>query len=243
MAELAINSAKQASTGFSPYYLMYGCEPAHPIDLAIAPKSVAECPAAEKYLARLHRAWARARDNLLTAQQRQAHYANQHRRAVVISVGDKVLLSTEHLSLKASSDRTRKLACKFVGPFTVKRVVNDNAYELSLPPELEALHSTFNIDRLKLYNEGGAAFPDRPQPIDRPPAVVNSDNGAPEWVVERVVAKRVTRQRVSYLVKWQGYPEEEMTWEPAEGVKHLDAVREFNRRDCERRGLEDQADS
>jgi hypothetical protein len=165
------------------------------------------------------------------AQQRQAHNANHHRRAVTINVGDKVMLSTEHLALKPTTDRTRKLAGKFIGPFTVKRVVNDNAYELDLPPTLDALHSTFNISRLKLYKDGSVAFPDRPQPHARPPPEVEAqDNGSPEYNVEHIVAKRTFRGKTQYLVKWAGYPVEENTWEPEHHLEHAqEKLREFQR--------------
>nr|AMR36251.1 HP1D2 [Drosophila prostipennis] len=40
------------------------------------------------------------------------------------------------------------------------------------------------------------------------------------FVVEKIVDKRVKNGRLQYLVKWQGFPEEENTWEPVEGVIH-----------------------
>ena len=43
--------------------------------------------------------------------------ANKHRHAVVLSVGSKAWLSTEHLKL--APGLTRKLAAKWAGPFPV----------------------------------------------------------------------------------------------------------------------------
>lgn len=46
--------------------------------------------------------------------------------------------------------------------------------------------------------------------------------------VERILAEKVddAREHV-YLVKWDGYPDEECTWEPAEHFTDPDALREW----------------
>ncbi|XP_043661384.1 chromobox protein homolog 2-like [Drosophila teissieri] len=42
-----------------------------------------------------------------------------------------------------------------------------------------------------------------------------------EYLVEKIVGKRFRDGRLQFLVKWQGFPEEENSWEPLEGVGHL----------------------
>ena len=69
-----------------------------------------------------------------------------------------MLLSTEHFKLVGADKRTPKFTYKYIGPFTVKRVVNANAYELDLPPQLQ-IHPVLNISRLKAYRDGQSAFP------------------------------------------------------------------------------------
>jgi hypothetical protein len=167
------------------------------------------------------------RDRLLSAQERQARNANRHRRDAAFAVGDAVLLSTEGLTLR---NFTNKLCARFVGPFRVTAVVNANAYTLALPPQLQALHPTFNIDKLKLYRDGRALFPARPQPFDRPPPEAQADsNGDEVWEVERIIAARKRGRAKECLVVWRGYPPEENTWEPramlAKSAK--DALAEF----------------
>ena len=155
---------------------------------------------------------------MLKAQQRQAHYANQHRRDVQLKVGDLVLLSTEHITFNRRGTRCPKLESKFIGPFPINAVTNNNAYNLTLPPSLGALHHTFNISRLKLYKDGSQAFPDRPAPHARPPPVARSDNGAEEYEVDRILAKRGRGRAERYLVSWKGYPLYDATWEPYENL-------------------------
>jgi len=59
--------------------------------------------------------------------------------------------------------RTPKFTFKYIGPFTIPRVVNANAYayELDLPPQLQ-IHPVLNISRLEQHRDGHAAFPARP---------------------------------------------------------------------------------
>jgi transposase InsO family protein len=209
MYELGCNMTVQASTQQSPYELLYGMKPRLPIDVAlaaIAPRN----PAAIDRAKRMRQAMESAREHLLTAQQRQAHNASR-RVAAPLAVGDMVLLTIEGLTLR---NFTNKLCARYVGPFAVTAVVNANAYTLALPPRLQALHSTFNIDKLKPYRDGTATFPSRPQPFARPPPVAEADsNGDKAWEVERIVAQRKHGRGEQYLVAWKGYPAEENSWE------------------------------
>ena len=212
MLELGFNTTAQASTKASPYELLYGTRPRIPIDVALDDLGRSHNPAALDRAQRMRQAFQHARDSLLTAQERQAANANRHRRSAAFSVGDQVLLSTEGLTLR---DFTNKLCSRFVGPFLITRVVNANAYTLQLPPQLRALHPTFNIDKLKAYRDGRATFPDRPQPFNRPPpAAVADSNGDEVWKVERIIASRKRGRAIEYLTAWEGYPPEENTWEP-----------------------------
>ena len=74
VAEFTINNAKNASTGFSPFYLANGCHPVTPTSL-INPRSCL-IPAASDYLDHLQTVLSTAKDNLRTAQDHQANYAN-----------------------------------------------------------------------------------------------------------------------------------------------------------------------
>jgi hypothetical protein len=236
-AELAINNARHASTGFTPFYLNYGQEVQLPLDQAIAELRPPNNPEAASRIRRLQSDLARARSHIEQAQQRQAHYADQHRRAVTFAVGDKVLLSTEHLKMLGADKRSPKFTFKYLGPFTIKRVVNDNAYELDLPPQLQ-IHPVLNISRLKQYRDGHAAFPARPAADSRPPPEVALEDGAPVFEVESIIAKRGAGARTRYLVKWRGYPHWESTWEPLSSLSNArDAIADYEQ------ALEDQASS
>ena len=142
-----------------------------------------------------------------------------------LSVGDAVLLSTDGITLRGFGN---KLSSRYVGPFIITAVVNANAYTLELPPQLQALHSTFNIDKLKRYRDP-ALVPSRPLPYVRPPPVADADsNGDAVYEVERITATRHTGRRMQFLVRWKGYPIEESTWQSrADLAGAADALRDW----------------
>ena len=210
-AELAFNASKHASTGFTPFYLNGGREVAVPLDLAIEEARTTRQPDAAARIQHLHRSLRAAKEHLLKAQQRQAHHADKHRREVLFKVGDEVLLSTAHLKIIGGGDRTAKFTYKYIGPFKIKRVVNNNAYELELPPQLQ-IHPVLNVSRLKAYHDGRVAFPLRIRADTQPPPALTSSDGD-EYEVESILAKRGKGARTQYLVRWKGWPVWEATWE------------------------------
>ena len=48
-----------------------------------------------------------------------------------------------------------------------------------------------------------------------------------EYVVERILDKRFYKNQLQYLVKWDGYSEEQSTWEPKENLDCPDLIKAF----------------
>ena len=223
--EIAVNNAQQSSTGFTPFYLNYGQEIRLPLDAALPPVA-GRNPSASERVQRLHADLRMARSNIEKAQHRQAHYADQRRRGATFVVGDRVLLSTEHLRM-VGDGRTPKLTGKYIGPFTITRVVGANAYELNLPDNMH-LHPVFNISRLKQYQDGLASHPQRVAPLTRPLSEIRHEDGAEIFEVDRILDARGTGARRQYLVLWVGYPPWEATWEPLSNIAGAaDALADF----------------
>ena len=182
--ELAVNNSKHASTGFTPFFLNYGQEIQLPLDQALQRANLNPNPDSADRIKILHQTHELAKKNLLKAQERQSHYADQRRRDVSFKVGDKVLLSTEHLTLVGRHSKlTPKFLYKYIGPFKITSVKNNNAYELELPPTW-SIHPVFNISRLKVYHDGFTLFPDRPQAFDRPPPESITESGAEIYEID-----------------------------------------------------------
>ena len=225
-AELAYNTSLHASTGFSPFFLNYGQHAHLPLDAALQGQRVSNNPTAADRVKQLHESLERAKAMLQQAQQQQRHYADERRRVLTFSVGDSVLLSTEHLRLK-DPDRSKKLLGKYIGPFRVTRVISPVAYELDLPSSMQ-IHRVFHVSKLRELKQSRRDYPGRESAeSERPPPELINEAGEEEWEVEKIVNRRMRRVRgravrVEYLVKWRGYPEWEMTWEPA---SHLSNAR------------------
>jgi hypothetical protein len=227
--ELAFNSKQQASTGAAPFTLVYGTDARLPIDCALDDARPVTVPAAAQRAERMQKALDLARSKAEIAQAKQKRLADQHRRLQLLKPGDRVLLSTDGLQLRSG---THKLTARYIGPFDVVGCVNDNAVTLALPPLLGALHPTFNISRLKLYRDGRALFPNRPQRLQQPPAVETDSNGVARYEVECVLAQRGAAGRRELLVRWKGYGAEDDQWQPRSQLIRTaaDAVADFDSR-------------
>nr|GEV66213.1 putative reverse transcriptase domain-containing protein [Tanacetum cinerariifolium] len=85
---------------------------------------------------------ARARD-------RQKSYADNHRKLLEFSVGDKVLLKVSPRKGVVRFGKISKLSPRYVGPFKIVERVGPVAYRLRLPQELIGVHDTFHVSNLK----------------------------------------------------------------------------------------------
>jgi hypothetical protein len=225
-AEIAYNSAKQASTGYSPFYLNYGQDATLPHNLIDGNYLPDERNATvETMLEQLGETLKLVQSNLLKAQEYQKKQADKHRRDEEFSVGDRVLLEASDIHFAAG---TKKLLDKYIGPFEIKEKVSRVSYKLELPDKFR-IHPVFHVGKLKKAIETDR-FTERKQ-NDRPLPVVKID-GSDAWYVEKVVDKRKKGNKVEYLVKWEGYPEWENSWEPAAALKKTagDAVEAYEKR-------------
>ncbi len=236
-AEIACNNAVQASTGFSPFHLSTGHEFRLPIAAGVGASHQSVNPSASDMVQRMSNDLEQAKQSLAQAQQRQAKYADQHRREDSFKAGDRVMLSTANLSTQG---RAGKLLPSYIGPFKIIRVASPVAYELELPASMRRVHPVFHISRLRRFVDGSEQFPSRPVAVTRPPAEI-LESGEEAWEVERVVDKRVRRagrrRVVEYLVVWRGYPEWEKSWEPAGNLRQArQAVQQYEQQQGQHSG-------
>lgn len=221
-AEFAYNNSRQASTGFSPFYLNYGRHPVTPATLASTLPIVAENQAAADFLQQWQDDIAAAKQHLAAAQQHQAHAADAARRHHEFQPGDKVLLSAQHL--RAPGDQKPKLSARYHGPFKILEMVSPVAAKLEFPPTVK-IHPVIHVSQLKPFVES-VRFPRQTLHTRPPPDVLR---GQQYYNVEAIVGKKTVgsgRRRVTkYLVHWEGFPAHERTWEPEENLQRTATLR------------------
>ncbi len=209
LLEFAVNSSESASTGTSPFYLNYGENPLMPIDHLNPGSNVEDV---QQLLLNARIQLKLAREQIIRAQASQARNANKKRRDVTFEVGEKVWLNTRNLNIVIDGPAD-KLNPKWIGPLNIVGKINDVAYKLELPHELERnrVHPVFHSSLLKKHIESDE-FKEREPP--KPPPDSYDDGGEELWEVEKILNQRIRRKQVEYLVLWKGYPAHEATWEP-----------------------------
>ncbi|CAM4612755.1 unnamed protein product [Leuciscus chuanchicus] len=146
----AVREVPQASTGFSPFELLYGRQPRGVLD--VLRETWEDGPSNSKneiqYVldlrAKLHTLGRLSMENLLQAQDKQSRLYNRGARLRQFAPGDKVLVL-----LPTSSS---KLLAKWQGPFEVTRRIGDLNYEVARTDRGGA-HQVYHLNLLKKWSE------------------------------------------------------------------------------------------
>ncbi len=159
----------QASTGFSPFELLYGRQPHGVLD--VLRETWEEGPSESKneiqhvldLRTKLHTLGQLSMENLLQAQDKQSRLYNRGTRLRNFAPGDKVLVL-----LPTSSS---KLLSKWQGPFEVTRRVGDLNYEV-VRTDRSGGHQIYHLNLLKKWSEV--------EPVMMAKAVSGEDDLGPE---------------------------------------------------------------
>ena len=216
--EIVVNSLPNRSTGYSPFFLMYGYHPVLPVELLKGDEST-KVETLAKYLERTQEVWRHAQAQMKKVVAIQKSYYDRKHRDVQYTVGDFVLLSTQNLRLKGIP---QKLQRKFCGPYKIVEKIGTQAYRLKLP-DTWRIHPMFHISVLKQWRESAV------QPV--PGEVELEDADRPEYFeVETILrwrwSSKTRRRHREFLVLWQGYPAEDAEWIPASFFSDQDALQE-----------------
>ena len=219
-AEFTFNNRTHSSTGYSPFYLDYGRHPHTPISQEHASSSN---PMAEEFMKRLEHSQKVAVEALERAAENMKKYADRARREEPeLEIGQDVWLDMRNIK---TTRPTKKLDDRRAGPFKVEKKISPVAYRITLP-ESWRVHPVFHISLLRPANLDESLHPI--QDVERPPPdIINQEE---EFEVEDILDHRGSLRHRQYLVKWQGYPMSEATWEAKSNLKHApDIVRAYER--------------
>ena len=118
--------------------------------------------------------------------------------------------------------RIEKLTERFVRPYKVKRVISTNTIELELPSTVK-IHPVVNISRVCKYKDQvEGQKKKKPQPM-----IIEGEEGQE---VEKILNKRIVKEKEKFLVWWKGFTVEADTWERRENLENAkEALRDFEK--------------
>ncbi|CAJ2633359.1 unnamed protein product [Trifolium pratense] len=146
------------------------------------------------------------KDQLLKAQDQMREHANKHRREVNYQVGDMVYLKIQPYKLQKLAKRfNQKLSPRYYGPYEILERVGAVAYKLKLPAD-SRVHPVFHASLLKKAVSANVET----QPL----TTCMNENWQLEPGPEEARDSRVNdKGELEVLVKWEGLPEFENSWE------------------------------
>jgi len=146
----AYNTSEQVSTGFTPFYMMFGRQARIPLDIMFD-TLVAETQNPNQYVWKLRKslqsAHDLARNNLKKAACRQKELYDYKVYGKPYAVGDLVWLC----SPAVPRGQARKLFCPWRGPFKVTKKINDAVYRIQ-DTQNRRKRQVVHFNRLKPYN-------------------------------------------------------------------------------------------
>jgi hypothetical protein len=210
LAQYCYNNAAHASTNITPFFANFGYHPTLDISIPSLPLRRPNKPA-QDYVAHLRALHENLKESLtIVAQRMKASYDANVRAAPDFHIGDKVWLNAKNIRTLRPN---KKLDHRYLGPFIISAQINDSAFRLDLPPEME-IHPTFHVSLLHPYNTN--KLPNRIQPI--PP--ITMVNGHEEQEVESIQDSRTYHGKLQYRVKWRGQNDTFTSWEPASNLEN-----------------------
>ncbi|MCO5551479.1 hypothetical protein L7F22_004983 [Adiantum nelumboides] len=166
---------------------------------------------ADKYVQNTDEAYTKIKLALEKTQSKQKKAADSHRRELVFSLGDWVLLRFKKARLRKMKGKERlfpKLGMRYYGPFQVCDKISDVAYRLKLP-EGWKIHNAFHVSLLRPFV--GDVLKDIV--LEEQPEVEELDEiHIPEQILahkDRKVTGEVARR---YLVKFKNYSPMDAKW-------------------------------
>uniref|UniRef100_A0A3P9JP29 Integrase catalytic domain-containing protein n=1 Tax=Oryzias latipes TaxID=8090 RepID=A0A3P9JP29_ORYLA len=220
--EYAHNSHPSSATGLSPFEASLGylppLFPSQELDLSV--------PSVQEHLRRCQRIWHQAKAALLRTSENYCRAANRHRvDGPTYQPGQKVWLSSKNIPIQATS---RKLAPRFIGPYTIDRIINPTCVRLRLPAALK-VHPSFHISQIKPVLDSRLC----PPSASPPPARLIDD--APAYTVSRILDVRRRGRGHQFLVDWVGYGPEERSWISRSLILDPSLISDFYRAHPDRR--------
>jgi hypothetical protein len=187
-AEFAYNSAKSASTGFSPFEIINGCQPNIPLTLSTDLVTESMTPSSKELVESHHARFKMVQDALVDAQKVMAEQYDKYYCQEDFDIGDLVYLDSSHIK-ECNDINTVKFLPRFRGPFKILAKPSRLNYLLDLPSESK-IHPVFHVSRLRrhyVHDSQQFADTEKHEDIDSPLVYDDGSYYQAEYEVERIL--------------------------------------------------------
>jgi len=209
VAEFAYNDSQHSTTGLTPFQSYHGAHPRAP-DWPGMPLGEGDSQLGNYLAARVLSLQAECKRKIEASNRYQIQYRNKKRKHITLKAGDQVLISNRHMR---STRPKKKLDWKYVGPGTIVAQIGRDAYQVDLP-SLKGIHPVFHVSLLEPYTQKGTIESQSSSPVD-----TLHEFGDDVYYVEKILDRRQSSVGTwEYLVKWEGYPDSENSWEPGPNI-------------------------
>jgi hypothetical protein len=204
-AEWHYNTSIHASTGLTPFEVVYGRPPP---SLPQYIRESTNLEAVESELTIRDEILTKLKNKLKKAQESMKLYADKKRGPHTFLPGDLVFVKLRSYRQSTLGEQlTNKLTKRYYGAFKLLKAINDVAFEVELPPT-SRIHPVFHVSQLKpCQAHNSAALPLPPKDHDNLPLVEPAH--ILDWQPPKV------------LIQWSGLYLEDATWEDIDEMKKL----------------------
>ena len=147
---MAFRNAESATTGYTPYELVFGCKMRTPLDTALIP-SESLTKSAQEYMQELvdslKLTHLLVKSNRLAAQARQKKQYDRTAKKPTFHLGQQVMMRKENVT----PGLTKKFAPKFDGPYYITKVCPNHTFRLRRQSNHKPIRSRVHANRLKRY--------------------------------------------------------------------------------------------
>jgi hypothetical protein len=132
---------------------------------------------------------------------------NKKRVQIEFKINDKIFLNAKNIiSIKSF----KKLNYKYYDFYTINESINKISYKLNFSSIMKNIHDVFHVFFLKFANEKN----------DETSSLIWIENEK-QWKIEKIVDKRIKKNKTSYLIKWLEYSHLNNEWMKEEDISNV----------------------